>query len=76
MHGDGVDAVKTIAETERAQRGNSTRLKKLADDAVWLCEGAFEEGNAERSCATYRSGGESVCEGGASDACADDDDVV
>ena len=54
-------------------------LEKLADDAVWLGKGAFEEGYAEGCHARCRSwGGKNVCEGGAcdSDACADDGDVV
>jgi hypothetical protein len=47
VHGDGIDVVKTCAETERAQRGDAGRLKKLSDDAIGLCEGTFEEGDAE-----------------------------
>jgi len=74
VYGDSIDVVETGAETERAQCCNAAWLKKLADNAVWLGEGAFEEGYAE-GCGTG-CGGESVCEGGACDACADDDDVV
>ncbi len=47
VDGDRVDAIEARAEAERAQRGNAARLEELADDAVWLCEGSLEEGDAE-----------------------------
>jgi hypothetical protein len=47
VDGDRVDAFEARAEAERAQRGDATRLEELADDAVWLCEGPLEEGDAE-----------------------------
>jgi hypothetical protein len=44
---------------------------------VWFSKGAFEEGNEERCGARCRNyGKESVCEGRARDAGADDEDVV
>jgi hypothetical protein len=77
VYGDGIDVVETGAQTERAQRHYAAWLKKLADDAVWLGEGAFEEGYVEGRSAIWKScGGECVCEGGACRACHDDDDVV
>ena len=77
MHGDGIDAVKTCAETERPQRGNACRLKKLANNTIRLGERAFEEGDAEgRGARCLSCGRESVCEGGACYARANDDDVI
>jgi hypothetical protein len=77
VYGDGINVVETGTQTERLQRLYAAWLKKLADDAVWLGEGAFDEGYAEGRGAGWKSwAGESVCEGRACDACTDDDDVV
>jgi hypothetical protein len=77
VHGDSIDVLKTGTETERAKRSDAARLKELANDAVGLYEGAFEEGNAKGCDARWKScGGKSVRESGACYACADDDDIV
>ena len=47
MEGGRIDAFEARAKAERAQRGHAARLEELADDAVWLCEGSLEEGDAE-----------------------------
>ena len=47
MYGDRVDAFEARAEAERAQCRDAAWLEELADDAVWLGEGAFEECDAE-----------------------------
>ena len=52
------------AEAERAQCRDAAWLEELADDAVWLGEGAFEEGDAEGCGARCRCWvGEGVREG-------------
>ena len=73
---DGVDAVDAGLEAELFEGHDAARLEELADDAVGLSEGAFEEAYAEGPFAGLGGGGEGVGEGGACDAGADDEDVV
>jgi hypothetical protein len=42
-----VVAFEARAEAEGARRGDAAQLEELTDDAVWLCEGSLEEGDAE-----------------------------
>jgi hypothetical protein len=67
--GDRVYAVETMSEAKLGESLDTAWLKKLSDDAIWLCHISFNQNNSSSLL------GESLCQRAADDSCSDNNGI-